>query len=79
MNVTAYVLINTELGCNGIVAGEIKMSKFVTIVSKVSSVYDLIVRIDAETTQDLYRVLKHIRNVEHIKSTITLNTIEEQK
>jgi DNA-binding Lrp family transcriptional regulator len=74
----AFVLINTQSGLEDHVLEQVR--KIVGVREAYSSygVYDLIVKVEADTMDVLKDVLSHrIRRVENILSSVTLLMIEE--
>jgi DNA-binding Lrp family transcriptional regulator len=72
MQVQAYVLIQTEVGKAAMVAHEIRSIAGVTLAEDVTGPYDVIVRAEAETMDDLGRlVVARIQSVPGISRTLT--------
>jgi DNA-binding Lrp family transcriptional regulator len=70
--VHAYILIQTEVGKAAAVAAEISGIPGVTTAEDVTGPYDVIVRADADTVDQLGQlVLARIQNVEGITRTLT--------
>jgi DNA-binding Lrp family transcriptional regulator len=70
--VHAYILIQTEVGKAASVAREISAMKGVTLAEDVTGPYDVIVRAEAETVDDLGKlVVARIQSVEGITRTLT--------
>lgn len=69
----AYAMINAEIGCEAEVMEELKSISGVQEVYKVYGVYDIIIKIEAETMQDLKEiVLLRVRNLKNIRSMLPL-------
>ena len=74
---TAFVLINTEMGSEGSVSSLLREFEEVKEVHGVYGVYDLVVRVEAESMQELKDVIStKIRRLENIRSTLTMIVIE---
>ena len=72
MAVAAYVLIQTEVGKAARVAGEVGKLSGVVSAEDVTGPYDVIVRAEAESVDDLGRmVVSRIQMVEGITRTLT--------
>lgn len=72
MAVAAYVLIQTEVGKAARVAGEVAKLSGVVSAEDVTGPYDVIVRAEAESVDDLGRmVVSKIQMVEGITRTLT--------
>jgi DNA-binding Lrp family transcriptional regulator len=72
MVVQAYILIQTEVGKAANVASEIAQIKGVTLAEDVTGPYDVIVRAEARTVDELGKlVVAKIQAVEGITRTLT--------
>ena len=70
--VHAYILIQTEVGKAAAVAAEVRANAGVTEAEDVTGPYDVIVRAEAETVDDLGKlVVARIQSVEGITRTLT--------
>jgi DNA-binding Lrp family transcriptional regulator len=70
--VNAYILIQTEVGKAAAVAAEVRAVPGVTEAEDVTGPYDVIVRAEAETVDDLGKlVVARIQSVEGITRTLT--------
>ncbi len=70
--VHAYILIQTEVGKASAVSREISALKGVTLAEDVTGPYDVIVRAEAKTIDDLARlVLAQVQAVAGITRTLT--------
>ena len=70
--VHAYVLIQSEVGKAAAVAAEVRSVPGVTEAEDVTGPYDVIVRAEAETVDDLGKlVVARIQSVEGITRTLT--------
>ena len=72
MTVQAYILIQTEVGKAAAVAAEIANIKGVTMAEDVTGPYDVIVRAEAGSVDDLGKlVMARVQAVEGITRTLT--------
>ena len=72
MSVSAYILIQTEVGRAAQVAKEVSKIKGVKSAEDVTGPYDVIVRAEAETIDDLGRlVVARVQSVDGITRTLT--------
>jgi DNA-binding Lrp family transcriptional regulator len=72
MSVTAYVLIQTEVGKAAQVAKQVDAIEGVTSAEDVTGPYDVIVRAEASSVDDLGRmVVSQIQLIEGITRTVT--------
>jgi DNA-binding Lrp family transcriptional regulator len=70
--VHAYILIQTEVGKAAEVAGEIRTVPGVTIAEDVTGPYDVIVRAEAHTMDELGKlVVARVQSIEGITRTLT--------
>lgn len=70
--VNAYILIQTEVGKAAAVAAEVRAVVGVAEAEDVTGPYDVIVRAEAETVDDLGKlVVARIQSVEGITRTLT--------
>jgi DNA-binding Lrp family transcriptional regulator len=74
---TAFVLINTDLGEGSEVFDALKEIKEVKEVYGVYGVYDYVVKLEAETMQNLKdTITTKIRRLNHVRSTLTMIVVE---
>ena len=72
MAVTAYVLIQTEVGKAAYVAQQVRSIEGVTSAEDITGPYDVIVRAQAASLDDLGRlVVSHVQLIEGITRTVT--------
>ncbi len=72
MAVQAYILIQTEVGKASSVTEEIRGLSGVTAADDVTGPYDVIVRADAETVDELGRmIVSRVQMIEGITRTLT--------
>ena len=72
MTVQAYILIQTEVGKAANVASQIKSITGVTLADDVTGPYDVIVRAEASTVDELGKlVVAQVQNVTGITRTLT--------
>ena len=70
---TAFVLLNAELGAETEVLNGLKMIDEVKETHLIYGVYDIIARIEAETMDDLRKVIGwKVRRLTRVRSTITM-------
>ena len=74
---TAFVLINTDLGEGSDVSEALQEISEVKNVYGVYGVYDFVVRLEAETMQELKDVItSKIRRLNHVRSTLTMIVVD---
>jgi DNA-binding Lrp family transcriptional regulator len=76
---TAYVLINCDLGSEEEIIKEIKKLPDVVEVSGVYGVYDIIVKLTADSMDKLRETITwKVRRIDKVRSTLTMIVIEGQ-
>lgn len=76
--ITAYVMMNTELGSEKEVLEEVQSLPEVIESYILYGVYDILVKIEAADREELSRLItRKIRGVRNIKNTITFIVIDE--
>jgi len=69
----AYVMINAEVGATDEVLEEVRGIPEVKEAHLIYGVYDIIVRVEAETVQGLKDIVaSKIRSIDNVRSTLTL-------
>jgi DNA-binding Lrp family transcriptional regulator len=73
----AFVLINTNDQIDdGILLEELKKIDGVSEAYKVCGIYDILVKVEAETMDKVSKVVNHrLKNLKNIKSTLTMVAI----
>ena len=76
--VQAYILLNVEPGAEGKVLERLKSFDLVSEAYVSYGVYDLIVRLNADTMDQLKDAVSHkIRTTDQVRSTVTLILTEQ--
>jgi len=75
----AYVIIHCKTGMEEWVIRNLKKIEGVKEAVGVFSLYDIVVKVEAKDQSMLEKIIKQIRKVEHIHTTMTLTVIEEQE
>ena len=73
----AFVLINTELGREKEVLGKLKAIPAVRDVHEVYGVYDIILKVEADSRKVFKEAVAVIRRVAGVRSTLTMVVIKE--
>ncbi len=77
---TAYVLINCDLGFDVEIIDEIKQLEEVNEVHGIFGAYDIIVKLESDNVDNLRDIITwKIRNLNRVRSTLTLMTIKGQE
>lgn len=77
MTVSAYVLVQTEVGRAAAAAGEVRTIDGVVSADNVIGAYDVIVRAEAPTMDDLGRlVVGRMQMIEGITHTVTCPVVK---
>lgn len=73
----ALVLMNAELGHENTLVEELKKTSNVTEVYAVYGVYDVIVKVEAESMEKLREAIAtNLRRISGVKSTLTMIIVE---
>ncbi|MCK5403216.1 Lrp/AsnC ligand binding domain-containing protein [Candidatus Bathyarchaeota archaeon] len=73
----AYVLINTEIGTIQEVLESIKKIKEIREAYALFGVYDIMTKVEAESTQQLKKIVTlKIRHIDKVRSTLTMIIME---
>jgi DNA-binding Lrp family transcriptional regulator len=77
---TAYILINYEIGTEDRILNRLKNLPGVIEVSELNGIYDIIVKISLDNLDNIKEtIIKHIRTIKTIRSTMTLIVTEGSK
>ena len=77
--VNAYVLANCEIGAEKQVIDELKIMDGVKTVHGIMGAYDILAEIEVSSREELQKtIVKKIRKIQMIRSTLTLMGIEGQ-
>jgi DNA-binding Lrp family transcriptional regulator len=77
---TAYILINYEIGAEDRILNRLKNLPGVVEVSELNGIYDIIVKISSDNLDSIKEtIIKHIRTIKTIRSTMTLIVTEGSK
>ena len=77
---TAYILINYEIGTEDRILNRLKNLPGVVEVSELNGIYDIIVKISSYNLDNIKEtIIKHIRTIKTIRSTMTLIVTEGSK
>lgn len=76
---TAFIMINAEIGSEDQLEEELRKLNNVREVHPVYGAYDIVVKVEAETMDQLKEVISRIRKLDKIKSTLTMMVMEETK
>jgi DNA-binding Lrp family transcriptional regulator len=77
-NIEAFVLINCDLGMEDAILRDLANIPEVSEIKGVFGVYDLIVRVGADSEEDIKRVISHIRSMAMVKSSVIMMVIENR-
>ena len=69
---TAFVLLTSELGFERDVRQLLQAIPEVKEAFRVYGVYDIIFRVESDTREDLKKVIGKIRQMEKVRSTLTM-------
>ena len=69
---TAFVFLNCELGREHEIIDEMKGISGVSETERVSGVYDIVAKVSDESREHISRVVKKIRAITSIRSSLTM-------
>jgi len=73
----AFVLINAELDSEKYIIEQLNKLECVTNVDSVYGVYDLVIKIEANTMEEVKNIISYnVRRINHVRSTLTMIVIE---
>jgi len=73
----AFVLINAELDSEKYIIEQLNKLECVTNVDSVYGVYDLVIKIEANTMDEVKNIISYnVRRINHVRSTLTMIVIE---
>ena len=75
----AFVMITAEVGSEDELVRELGKVNNVREVYPVYGVYDIVVKVEAETIDQLKEVISRIRKLNKIRSTLTMTVMEGTK
>ena len=79
MNI-AYVLVQSTIGHEMEVLGDLLKIQFVKEAKGTFGYYDILVKIEANSEKEVEKIItKKIRKVENVRTTTTLSVISEQE
>lgn len=80
---TAYVLLNSDLGTDESIIGEVKKilaEEGVTYeIQGVYGVYDIVLKLSSDDGEKIRGIIQMIRKISKVQSTLTMMVIEEQE
>jgi len=71
----AYVILNSEMGFERDVLKALKDIPDVREAFRLYGVYDIIIKIEADTREDLKNLMNEIRHMEKVRSTLMMIVI----
>ena len=73
----AFVLINAELDSEKYIIEQLNKLECVTNVDSVYGVYDLVIKIEANTMEEVKNIISYnVRRINYVRSTLTMIVIE---
>jgi len=75
----AFVMLNAEVGSEDELVGELRKLNNVREVYPVYGVYDIVVKVEAETMDQLREVVSRIRKLNKVRSSLTMTVMEGAK
>jgi len=72
MMAIAFVLLNAEMGFDRDVLKDMKDIPEVREAFRIGGIYDIIIKVEADTREDLNDLIKEIRQMEKVRSTLMM-------
>jgi DNA-binding Lrp family transcriptional regulator len=76
--IEAYVLLNCDLGLEDALIKELISIPEVSEVKGVFGVYDIVVKVNTDSEEEIKRTIARVRSMNKIKSSLTMMVIENQ-
>ncbi|MGI0037486.1 MAG: Lrp/AsnC ligand binding domain-containing protein [Nitrososphaera sp.] len=76
--IEAYVLLNCDLGLEDALIKELISIPEVSEVKGVFGVYDIVVKVNTDSEEEIKRTIARVRSIDKIKSSLTMMVIESQ-
>lgn len=73
----AFILMNCDLGTERNILKALSTKKGVSFVYKTQGVYDLIMKLELGSVDELRRNIQDIRNIDNVRSSLTMIIAEE--
>ena len=74
----AFVFLNCDLGTERNVVDEMKSISGVSHAMNVSGIYDIVAELDSETQDGISKIVRKMRLITNIKSSITMVVAEKK-
>jgi len=69
---SAFVLLNCDIGAERSIIDELNKITGVTEAVRVSGIYDIVAKLSEQSKEDVISLLKQIRAISHIRSSLTM-------
>jgi DNA-binding Lrp family transcriptional regulator len=69
---SAFVLLNCDIGAERSIIDELNKITGVTEAVRVSGIYDIVAKLSEQSKEDVISLLKQIRVIGHIRSSLTM-------
>jgi len=76
---SAFVLLNCDMGTEPDILREISAMSGVSEAVQVSGVYDIVAKVSEESREDITKLVKKIRAVANIRSSLTMIVSKEEQ
>ncbi len=76
--INAYVLITSEVGRSAGIIKELKKLRGVKIISVTAGEFDIIVRVEVNSLEELYNLVESIQEIPGILRTVTHVVMKEE-
>lgn len=75
---SAYVFLNCDIGTEPAIIRKIRGMSGVSEAVQVSGIYDIVAKVSEESREDITKLVKRIRAITNIRSSLTVIVPEEE-
>ena len=75
---SAFIFLNCDIGTESAIIGKISEMSGVSEAVQVSGVYDIVAKLSEESREDITKLVKKIRAIANIRSSLTMIVSEEE-
>ena len=76
---SAFVFLNCDIGAEPAIMNEMNRIAGVSETMRVSGVYDIVAKISEESKENVVKLVKKIRGIASIRSSLTMIVVENLK
>lgn len=75
---SAFIFLNCDIGTEPDIVREISAMSGISEAVQVSGVYDIVAKVSEESREDITKLVKKIRAIANIRSSLTMIVSEEE-